>query len=121
MIAGGNARKLARLREILSWYVAMGDLNQEAMAVVEEVHNEEEDHLFSGGKAKYPLEVLLWAMDKADSANPALQRKSAAFKSLTTTPLAPCGGGGVGSYGDVITGLTADADCDSKRQCEPLS
>lgn len=39
--------------------------------MVEEVNEEEEARLFSGGKVRYLLEVLLWAMDEADSEIPA--------------------------------------------------
>ncbi|XP_048543243.1 uncharacterized protein LOC125522200 [Triticum urartu] len=70
--AGRDARLRARLREIGSWYTS-----------------KRERSLFGRGGHKHPLQVLLWAMDQADSPVRSVARKWVAFTSIETADLAP--------------------------------
>ncbi|XBH71165.1 hypothetical protein VPH35_098674 [Triticum aestivum] len=87
--AGRDARLRARLREIGSWYTSKREMYGEAEAIFEGLTAEEERSLFGRGGRKHPLQVLLWAMDQANSPVREVARKWVAFTSFETTNLAP--------------------------------
>lgn len=87
--AWDDARQRARLREIGSWFRSMAELRAEAQAVLDGLSEAEEDSLFGRARRRHALEVLMWAMDQADSPVPVPAQRWAAFTSFDTTPLAP--------------------------------
>ncbi|XBJ26270.1 hypothetical protein VPH35_003733 [Triticum aestivum] len=87
--AGRDVRLRARLREIGSWYTSKMEMYAEAEAIFEDLTAAEERSLFGRGGRKHPLQVLLWAMDQADSPVREVARKWVAFTSFETANLAP--------------------------------
>ena len=61
----------------------------EAEAIFKGMTAAEERSLFGRGGRKHPLQVLLWAMDQADSLVGEVARKWVAFTSFETAQLAP--------------------------------
>lgn len=88
-LAGRDARLRARLREIGPWYTNKKAMYADAEAIFEGLTTTEERSLFGRGGRKHQLEVLLWAMDQADSPVRAMARKWVAFTSFEMTHLAP--------------------------------
>lgn len=87
--AGRDACLLARLREIGSLYTSKREMYAEAEAIFEGLTATEEESLFRRGRRKHPLQVLMWAMDQADSPVRAVARKWVAFTAFKTARLAP--------------------------------
>ncbi|KAF7018529.1 hypothetical protein CFC21_031810 [Triticum aestivum] len=87
--AGRDTRLQARLREIELWYTRKREMYAEADAIFEGLTAAEERSLFGPGERKHPLQVLLWAMDQADSPVRSVARKWVAFTSFETVDLAP--------------------------------
>ena len=86
---GRDTRMHASLREIGSWYTSKREMHAEAEAIFERLTTAEERSLLRRGGRKHPLQVLLWAMDQADSPVREVARKWVAFTSFETANLAP--------------------------------
>lgn len=69
-IAGGDAERLGRLREIDSWFLMAKGLNDAAFASRAKMDSEELSHYFPDFQAQPAMAVLLWAMLEAESLDP---------------------------------------------------
>lgn len=80
-IAGGDAEKMGRLREIDSWFPTAKELNDEAFAARAAMDSEELAHYFPDFQAQKAMAALLWAMLEEECPVPAKRVKWAAFRS----------------------------------------
>ena len=87
-IAGGDHVKMARLREIRSWFDNTRQMNWTTMATLKEMTKKERTKLFlPPAQPKHKIEILLWAMEQADSPNEWVKRRWWAFRSRVEHPL----------------------------------
>ena len=67
----GNARKLAGMRKIRSWFKNKEEMKMEVQAIVDSTTEEEDMRLFLiDDVPKHMMEIVLWAMDEADDTSP---------------------------------------------------
>ena len=87
-IAGGDQVKMARLMEIRSWFNNIRQLNWTAMATLREMTSREKKKLFPPpAQPRHKIEILLWAMEQANSSSPWDRRRWWAFRSRVENPL----------------------------------
>ena len=87
-IAGGDQVKMARLMEIRSWFNNIRQLNWTAMATLREMTSREKKKLFPPpAQPRHDIEILLWAMEQANSSSPWDRRRWWAFRSRVEHPL----------------------------------
>ena len=87
-IAGGDQVKMARLTEIRSWFHNILQMNWTAMATLKQMTRRERAKLSPPpAQPMHKVEILLWAMEQADSSSPWTRRRWWAFRSRVEHPL----------------------------------
>lgn len=105
-IAGGDAERLAHLREISSWFPSVKEINDEVFAVRAAMYGEELARCFPDFQPQRAMAALLWALLEAELPIPAKRLKWAAFRSHLFG-LEPLHGDEV----EVVMGLPAPGTC----------
>ena len=87
-IAGGDQVKMARLMEIRSWFNNIRQLNWTTMGTLREMTSWEKKKLFPlPAQPRHDIEILMWAMEQANSSSPWDRRRWWAFRSRVEHPL----------------------------------
>ena len=87
-IAGGDQVKLARLREIRSWFDNTRQMSWTAMATLKNLTKKERAKLCPPpAQPIHKIEILLWAMEQANSSSKWTRRRWWAFRSRVEHPL----------------------------------
>lgn len=88
-IASGDDVKMERMQEICSWFASKSELNKAVMDICDDFMVEEDERLMPDGLPKRPLEIVLWAIGEAESADPRRAWKWSAFLSRRLIPTGP--------------------------------
>ncbi|KAM3400554.1 hypothetical protein ACQJBY_005417 [Aegilops geniculata] len=87
-IAGGDQVKLARLREIRSWFDNTRQMSWTAMATLKNLTKKKRAKLCPPpAQPIHKIEILLWAMEQANSSSEWTRRRWWAFRSRVEHPL----------------------------------
>lgn len=86
-VSGGDAVKLARLREIYTWFTSAMAMYAEAMQV--KMKASEEERILMIGDGVVPIEILYWAMMEAESTDPMRRARWAKYRSHVLAPSGP--------------------------------
>ncbi|XBH75716.1 hypothetical protein VPH35_102451 [Triticum aestivum] len=87
-IAGDDQVKLARLREIRSWFDNTRQMSWTAMATLKKLMKKERAKLCPPpAQSIHNIEILLWAMEQANSSSEWTRRRWWAFRSRVEHPL----------------------------------
>nr|BAK05221.1 predicted protein [Hordeum vulgare subsp. vulgare] len=84
-IAGGDQAKIARLREILSWFDNDWEVSASMKEMAKYLRDSERDEIYSQDGVRWesvqPIEFLLWAMEQMDSEDRMVRRRWWVYRS----------------------------------------
>lgn len=88
-IASADEVKMAQMQEIYSWFATKSELHKAVMLIALKLTVKEDERLTSQGLPKRPVEIVLWAMEEAESADRKQARKWREFRSRRCIPTGP--------------------------------
>lgn len=86
--AGGDANKLEKAMEVLSWFPNVKELIKEVIGVTVDANKQEIARMF-GGRDLILKDIMIWAMEEADSADPVQRARRASYCSKSGDPWNP--------------------------------